>query len=39
MKAFDQNLNSFERSWYGEHEVTPEQYAQVEENHESIRKS
>jgi hypothetical protein len=39
MKAFDENLNSFERSWYGEHEVTPEHYAQVEENHESIRKS
>lgn len=39
MDAFDDNLLSVERSWYGKHEVTGEGYARFEKNHERIRQS
>ena len=35
--AFDQNLDAFERSWYGEHEVTPGTLGSFSENLERIR--
>jgi hypothetical protein len=39
LTAFDQNLSSFERSWYGNHEVTSERLDQFEGNLDQIRKS
>lgn len=35
--AFDENLNAFERSWYGEHEVTSGTLGSFSENLERIR--
>jgi len=37
LDAFDENLTSFERSWYGEHEVTPGTIGSFSENLERIR--
>jgi hypothetical protein len=37
LDAFDQNLISFERSWYGEHAVTPVTIGSFSENLERIR--
>jgi len=39
VSAFDQNLSSFERSWYGNHKVTSERFNHFESNLEQIRKS
>jgi hypothetical protein len=39
LSAFDQNLSSFERSWYGNHEVTTERFNHFEINLEQIRQS
>jgi hypothetical protein len=39
LSAFDQNLSSFERSWYGNHEVTTERFNHFETNLEQIRQS
>jgi hypothetical protein len=39
LSAFDQNLSSFERSWYGNHEVTTERFNHFESNLEQIRQS
>ncbi len=35
--AFDRNLDSFERAWYGEHEVTPQTLGDFSQNLERIR--
>ena len=37
LSAFDDNLNAFERSWYGEHAVTRESLGSFTENLERIR--
>jgi hypothetical protein len=37
LAAFGQNLESFERAWYGAHEVTPEVFGAFTENLERIR--
>lgn len=39
IEAFGQNLTSFERSWYGEHEVTTDLFQQFEGNLDRIRQS
>jgi Domain of unknown function (DUF4129) len=39
LSAFDQNLSSFESSWYGNHEVTRERFDRFEINREQIRQS
>ena len=37
LTAFDRNLAAFERSWYGEHAVTPETLGNFAQNLERIR--
>ena len=37
LTAFDRNLASFERAWYGEHPVTPETLGDFSQNLERIR--
>jgi len=37
LTAFDRNLDTFERAWYGEHEVTPETLGDFSKNLERIR--
>ncbi len=37
LTAFDRNLHAFERSWYGEHAVTPETLGDFAQNLERIR--
>ncbi len=37
LTAFDRNLESFERAWYGEHEVTPATLGDFAQNLERIR--
>jgi len=39
LSAFEQNLTSFERSWYGNHEVTNERFNNFEGNLDQIRES
>ena len=39
LAAFEQNLTSFERSWYGNHEVTAERFNSFEGNLDQIRQS
>jgi hypothetical protein len=39
LTAFNDNLKSFERSWYGKHEVTTEKLDRFDENLDQIRKS
>lgn len=39
LSAFEQNLMSFERSWYGNHEVTNDRFQHFEGNLEQIRQS
>jgi hypothetical protein len=39
LSAFDQNLMTFERSWYGNHEVTTERFNRFEGNLDQIRQS
>lgn len=39
LSAFEQNLTSFERSWYGNHEVTTERFNHFEGNLDQIRQS
>ena len=37
LDAFDENLEAFERSWYGEHAVTPDTLGSFSQNLERIR--
>ncbi len=37
LSAFGQNLESFERAWYGAHEVTPEVFGEFTKNLDRIR--
>jgi hypothetical protein len=39
LSAFEQNLTSFERTWYGNHEVTTERFHHFEGNLDQIRQS
>ncbi len=39
LDAFDDNLLSVERAWYGRHEVSADSYARFAKNHERIRES
>jgi hypothetical protein len=39
LNAFDDNLKNFERSWYGNHEVTTEKLDRFDSNLDQIRQS